>query len=229
MPWKWNKSAVNSMSTPLCPGIVHDETPAHSHMHSHLWEDDRGRSTALDAHQLQKLYLSEIARYVRRRVDSIEETEDITADVFAAAFAALPKFRHECEPRIWLLRIAHRCVLTSARRRKTRFHVLHEFHNAAHDYVHDATSEAANHGTAESPEALLERAEAQRVLRELMGNLKAEQREALRLQYWEGLSINEIAVVMKRSPAAVNSLLQRARKTLFERGKDYFLKDEVTL
>jgi DNA-directed RNA polymerase specialized sigma24 family protein len=61
-----------------------------------------------------------------------------------------------------------------------------------------------------------------------MRSLKTEQCEALRLQYWEGLSVNEIAVVMKRSPAAVNSLLQRARKTIFERGKNYFLKDEVT-
>jgi DNA-directed RNA polymerase specialized sigma24 family protein len=39
----------------------------------------------------------------------------------------------------------------------------------------------------------------------------------------EGLSIAEIAVVMRRSPAAVNSLLQRARAAIFRQGAAYFL------
>ncbi|HEX8236268.1 MAG TPA: sigma-70 family RNA polymerase sigma factor [Abditibacteriaceae bacterium] len=225
MPWKWNKSAVHSMSTPLCPGIAHNETSSHSHAPTRASQEDRTHA-ALDANQLQQLYLSDVLRYVRRRVDNAEEAEDITAEVFATAFEALPKFRHECHPRIWLLRIAHRSVLMWARRRKTRGHVLHDCGTVTDD-IHDANA-ATHGGTVESPEVLIERAEAQRVLGALMGALKAEQCEALRLQYWEGLSINEIAVVMKRSPAAVNSLLQRARKTLFERGKDYFLTDEVT-
>jgi Sigma-70, region 4 len=37
----------------------------------------------------------------------------------------------------------------------------------------------------------------------------------------EGLSIAEIATVMGRSPAAANSLLQRARAALFRRGQVY--------
>jgi RNA polymerase sigma-70 factor (ECF subfamily) len=227
MPWKWNKSAVNSLSTPLCPGIVHNETPTHNHQHSRVQEEGRDRTNALDATQLQQLYLTDVLRYVRRRIDNAEEAEDITAEVFAAAFAALPKFRYDCEPRIWLLRIAHRSVLTSVRRRKNRAHLLQDA-TVPDDDLHGSADEAVYGGTVEGPEVLIERAEAQRVLRDMMGALKAEQCEALRLQYWEGLSINEIAVVMKRSPAAVNSLLQRARKTLFERGKEYFLKDEVT-
>jgi RNA polymerase sigma factor (sigma-70 family) len=76
---------------------------------------------------------------------------------------------------------------------------------------------------AEDPEAALERAEEQRVVRELVEQLNEDQREALLLQYVEGLSIAEIAAVMGRSPAAANSLLQRARAALFRRGQAYFL------
>jgi DNA-directed RNA polymerase specialized sigma24 family protein len=46
------------------------------------------------------------------------------------------------------------------------------------------------------------------------------------LQYVEQLSVAEIAVVMGRSPASVKSLLQRARETLYRRGRAYFLDDD---
>ena len=226
MTWKWNKSVIHNMQTPSCCATTQSEAPPNHAQAGARIESGTHRSKTLDATQLQRLYLPDVSRYVRRRVGSLEEAEDITVEVFVAAFAALPKFRHDCDARIWLFRIAYRCVLTSARRRKSRQYISHE-QNAAEDETHD--DETMYAVTLESPEVLAERAEAQRVLEKLLDALKAEQREALRLQYWEGLSINEIAVVMKRSPAAVNSLLQRARKTLFERGKEYFLPDEVTL
>ena len=75
-------------------------------------------------------------------------------------------------------------------------------------------------------EAALAQAEARRVLRELMSELNADQQEALLLKYWEQLSLAEIAVVMGRSPAAVNSLLQRARASLYRRGRPYFLGED---
>jgi len=60
-----------------------------------------------------------------------------------------------------------------------------------------------------------------------MSELHPDQREALLLKYVEGLSAAEVAVTMNRSPSAVNSLLQRARATLFQRGQAYFLNAEV--
>ena len=64
------------------------------------------------------------------------------------------------------------------------------------------------------------------MLRDLLGQLNADQREALLLHYMEWLSVAEAAVVMGRSPASVKSLLQRARATLHRRGRAYFLDDE---
>ena len=48
---------------------------------------------------LHERYLKDVFHYVQRRVSRPEEAEDITAEVFAAAFAGLPRFRGHCPPR----------------------------------------------------------------------------------------------------------------------------------
>src|SRR6478672_2528840 len=58
----------------------------------------------IDAGELHGLYLKDVFRYVSRRVPK-QEADDITMQVFAAALEALPRFRGECPPRVWLLKI----------------------------------------------------------------------------------------------------------------------------
>jgi RNA polymerase sigma-70 factor, ECF subfamily len=72
------------------------------------------------------------------------------------------------------------------------------------------------------PEDALLREEARAVMHQLLERLPALQREALVLQVRQGLSIREIAQVLGRSEAAANSLLQRARATIFRYGQSYF-------
>jgi RNA polymerase sigma-70 factor (ECF subfamily) len=172
---------------------------------------------------LQERYLREVFRYVLRRVPRQEEAEDITAEVFASAFAGLSRFRGQCPPYLWLLTIARRKIIDAQRRRAARRETLAselaDEAPAADEIWHALPSP-------ERPEAALTQAEARRVLRDLIGELNAEQQEALSLKYWEGLSIAEIAVVMGRSPGAVTSLLHRARATLFRRGRGYFLGED---
>lgn len=171
---------------------------------------------------LYEQYLDEVYRYVSRRVTRREEAEDVTAEVFGAAFAALPRFRGECPLNLWLLGIARRKVADTLRRRRTRSELLETELSEAEV----TRREAGNPG--EGPEAAAQRAETTRLVRGLMAELKDEQREALLLQYVEELSIAEIAVVMGRSPAAVNSLLQRGRAALLRRGKSVLLGETET-
>jgi RNA polymerase sigma-70 factor (ECF subfamily) len=191
-----------------------------------------GRVGALDrmnpgerttAAELYALYLEDVFRYVVRRVPWIEEAEDITAEVFAAAAAGLPRFRGQCPPRLWLLGIARRKIADALRRRSARRETLaSELPDAGPES--DPLWEAM--ATVESPEAALERVEARAVVRALLVQLSPDQREALMLQYMERLSVAEIAVVMGRSPTSVTGLLQRARETIYRRGSAYFLDDE---
>jgi RNA polymerase sigma factor (sigma-70 family) len=168
-------------------------------------------------------HLEDVYRYVVQRVSSLDEAEEITAEVFAAAAAALPRFRGQCPLYLWLLSIARRQIALARRRRAVRRETLTS-------ELADAQSEAAAIWDAlvaiEGPEAALMRAEARQVLRELIARLSADQREALLLQQMEELSVAEIAVVMGRSAASVKSLLQRARATLHRWGRAYFLGDD---
>jgi RNA polymerase sigma-70 factor, ECF subfamily len=181
------------------------------------WMDSADR---IDAAALHQRYLKEVFRYVSRRVPR-REAEDITMQVFAAALESLPRFRGDCAPHVWLLQIAHRKVTDALRRRAARPELLAS-ELAGREPGSDPIVEALA-PVREGPEAVLERSETRRVIRHLVDQLSRDQREALLLQYVEELSIAEIAVVMARSPAAVNGLLQRARATLFKRGKQYFL------
>jgi RNA polymerase sigma factor (sigma-70 family) len=60
----------------------------------------------------------------------------------------------------------------------------------------------------------------------LVAELSPDQREALMLLYMDKLSVAEIAVVMGRSPGAVSNLLNRARASLYRRGRAYFLGED---
>jgi RNA polymerase sigma-70 factor (ECF subfamily) len=189
-------------------------------------EPRRAEGAEWTAAALHERYLKDVYYYVLRRVPHVDEAADITAEVFAAAFAGLPRFRGHCPPYLWLLSIARRQVALAQRRKRLRRETL------ASELAPEPTAAAAAWealAATEGPEAALARAEAQQVLRKLMTALNADQREVLLLKYWERLSIAEIALLMGRSPASVNSLLQRARAALYRRGRDYFLgSDEET-
>src|SRR5712691_3222992 len=147
---------------------------------------------------LHERYLEDVFRYVLRRLPSVPEAEDITAEVFAAAAAGLPRFQGQCAPYLWLLGIARRKIADSRRRRAVRREVLHS------EMADDAPGSDPlweTLVTVEGPEAALVRAEARRVVRDLVAELSPDQREAVLLQYMERLSVAEIAVVMGRSLA----------------------------
>jgi RNA polymerase sigma-70 factor (ECF subfamily) len=171
---------------------------------------------------LHERYLQDVFQYVLRRVPRREEAEDITAEVFAAAFVGLPRFRGQCPPYLWLLGIARRQIALALRRRAARRETLAS--ELAGDDAADPLLEAL--ASTEGPEAAVMRKEARRVLHALLDQLHADQREALMLQQVERLSAAEIAVVMGRTESAVYSLLKRARATLYRRGHAYFLGND---
>jgi RNA polymerase sigma-70 factor, ECF subfamily len=185
--------------------------------------DGMSRPEAISAAGLYERYLADVFRYVLRRVPRLEEAEDITAEVFAAAFIGLPRFRGQCPPYLWLLSIARRKIVDARRQRAARRETLA---SELDDDSPDADPIWQVLAAVEGPEAMLMRAEAHRVLRELVAQLNPDQREALLMHHMERLSVAEIAVVMGRSAASVKSLLQRARATLRRRGHGYFVEED---
>jgi RNA polymerase sigma-70 factor (ECF subfamily) len=158
--------------------------------------------------------LKEVFPYLCRRTRSIEDAEDLTAEVYGVALAQSRKPVEQM--RAWLFGIARRKLADAVRRSPGVVLPL----SAAESLI----------ASDFSPEGSLQRQEQLIKIRALIDKLPEDQREALLLQYVEELSIIEIALAMNKSTAAVNSLLQRARASIFEHGKTYFLDNsEATL
>lgn len=153
------------------------------------------------ARDLQSLYLDDVFRYVSAFVRPPAEAEDVTMEVFYAAFTSLGKLRRKDDPRLWLLGIARRKVADSLRKRYRR----HEEQLAAST-------------ASENPDI-----DGVVVLAQVLDQLPKDQSEALVLKYVTGLSIDEIGVALGRSTAAANSLLQRARGAFYDLGASHFL------
>lgn len=166
---------------------------------------------------LRTYCIGEVYAYLSRRVPRREDAEDLALEVFAAAYQAMRK-APESELRAWIFGIARRKLADYLRRRTRRKEAL----EAEVAPITDIP------GPDRPDKAYLQR-EAIETLRRIVDNLPEEQKEALLMQHLEDLSIMEIAVAMEKSPAAVNSLLQRARSTIFARGKHYFTPTQEML
>lgn len=157
-----------------------------------LWEEGR----VMDPTELQRLYLDDVWRYVSSRLSRTEDAEDVTMEVMHAAFAKLRESTVVAEPRIWLLTIAKNKVADALRRRYRRRET---------PLVDSDQPEYADHLKRFAVNAVLDK-------------LPDDHSQALVLKYVNGLSTDEVATVLKRSPEAANSLLQRARQSFREMG-----------
>lgn len=165
-------------------------------------------SHAMTADELRDCYLDEVYAFASRRLPRREDAEDVTAETFQSALTCLHKLKG-ADPKLWLFGIARRKVADTLRRRsRQREQNLGE-----------------NHPSGSNSHELTEREEAATAIRRIVLALPEDQREALLLQHLERLSQAEIATVMGRSQAAINSLLQRARARAYEEGKSYFVEE----
>lgn len=137
--------------------------------------------------------------YVSRRVASTEEAEDVTAKILCDALGAWRK-KVPDDKRVWIYSIARKRVNDSWRKHRRKGTMLR--------YL-DQEATAKNDGFAHWNQS-----QSLHQLRIAIHRLPALQREALLLKAIEDLSVQDIARVMHKSPAAVSSLLQRARANL---------------
>jgi RNA polymerase sigma-70 factor (ECF subfamily) len=119
-------------------------------------------------------------------------------ETFVRAHARLASLRDDQRVRPWLLGIARRVFLEELRRRRPRV--------APGDLAEPVSS----------PVADLLIAEQVRLFRAALGRLTVERRGVVLLRLDHGLSYDEIAQVMRMSPAKVRNELHRGRQELRE-------------
>ena len=166
-------------------------------------------------------YLGDVFEYVLSRVPNHTEAEDITAEVFTAATEAFDRFRGECSPFTWLVAIARRKI-SEARRLRERKQRWEPAESELTTDLQETLALLLVADIEQMPEDAMLLNEALEVIRDLLAHLPEAQREVLRLQMEQSLSIREIAKVIGRSEAATNSLLERGRAAIFRQGQHYF-------
>ena len=172
-----------------------------------------------------------VARYQDRLVGvlahivgSPEEAEDLSQEVFLRIYRARKGYRPKAKFSTWLFTIANNLAMNHARG-KGRKPAASLGAGAAGDGSRAEASAFAVPGREKTASAQMRQVELSEVVREAVAVLSEDQRMAVLLSKFEEMSYAEIGQVMNRSPAAIKSLLARARTELRERLEPYLEVD----
>jgi RNA polymerase sigma-70 factor, ECF subfamily len=151
---------------------------------------------------LYRRHLHSVYRYLLVRTGNEQDAQDLTSQTFLAAWESGHSCRGEGSVRAWILRIA--------------WHKLNDHWRQRQPWLPlEAAGEVTDPGS--SPEELVGRQlRIERVAAALQA-LSPDRAEALALRLFGGLRAAEVAVVMRRSEAAVRMLLHRGLHDLEER------------
>jgi len=149
--------------------------------------------------ELVRRYQTSIYRVALRMLGSRADAQDAVQETFVRAWRGLPRFRHESAISTWLYRIVTRRALDRiASRRST------------------GTLDEVEVEAGPDPAQAAEHQERFRAVRQAIAKLPPEQRAALVLREFEGLSYQEVAQVLGASVPAIKTRIHRARLTIIQ-------------
>lgn len=183
-----------------------------------MLELQAGDPAAFDriVHEYQHVVHNLAYRFTGQR----DAAEDLAQEVFLRVYRAKDRYRPEARFQTWLFRVVYNLCINETRARKLRR--MRSIDAPAPGEEHDATlRESLADEQLRSPLDRLTGGEATRRLREAMAGLPPQQRAALTLYQYRGMSLREIADVLETTDKAVKSLLARARENLREKLAPY--------
>lgn len=156
----------------------------------------------LDFVQVYQAQLAPVWRYVRSRIPSRPEAEDVTSEVFARAWRSWGSFdpnRGAVAP--WLLRIAQRTVVDWNRRHQRQ---------GASESVDEDLIEQASSDPSELPESVLLAKEVLIEVNQALHELSDRERDGIALRFGAGLKMADVGKVMGLSTAATKMMIARS-------------------
>ena len=164
--------------------------------------------------QLMRLHEKQIYNFTYRMLGSEGEAEDLTQDIFIAAFRGIRSFRGEAKFSTWLYRIA----LNQARNRIKYLSRRNFFARQTRraDYGANTASESPE-GLADSaptPEQWTMTKDLAAQLQECLNQIPPQARQILVLRDVQGFSYDELSEMLSLRPGTVKSRLHRARAAM---------------
>ncbi len=146
-------------------------------------------------------YFPRIYGYCLRRIQTAQEAEDLTSQIFTRAMVNIEQYRGGFVS-AWLFRIAHNVVYT---------YCLSQHGDVSfEDLPSDLESKATN------PAEHVMEVEQTALLDQLLARLPADQQELLRFRIVEGLTSEKIAARLGKTSVSVRVSLHRLFRRLYE-------------
>ncbi len=165
--------------------------------------------------ELMLRYQDRVVSLMTHLVGKRDLAEDLAQDIFLRVYRSRKKYVPGAKFSTWLYTIANNVASNSrrglARRREVNL-VAHE----SGEFTGNPLDQAALAASGLMPTRQLDKAELSQVVQMAVAALNERQRMAVLLNKFEHLGYEEIAQVMELTPAAVKSLLSRARANLRE-------------
>lgn len=136
--------------------------------------------------------------FIYRLVGDPVDAEELTQEAWVRAWRSLSGFKGKSEFKTWLFKIGMNLTFNLKKRRKPA-EELNEFLPGSSN---------------NEPVTVFEQRRREEVVKAALAQLPPDQRTALVLNIYEGMSYQEIAQVMGRSVRAVDALLFRAKANL---------------
>lgn len=156
-------------------------------------------------------YYDPLSLYLNTYFRDLNAAEEAAEDVFVKLATKKPRFSAKSSFKTWLYAIGRNVALDKLR--------------AMSRHEESPIDEACDVPSDHEIENEYLKTERNVSLHKAMKRLKSEYRQSLWLMYFESLSVNEIALVMKKSVSAVDHLLRRGREEL----KKELEKEGITL
>jgi RNA polymerase sigma-70 factor, ECF subfamily len=163
--------------------------------------------------ELVRTHEQAVFRLAFRMLGNASEAEDLAQEVFVQVFRSVESFRGDSKLSTWLYRItvnlSHNRTKYLARRQNARHQDLEESMMGTLDSAPGVTV-----GQVSRPDLELLGNELERVVQSCLTELEPEFREVLVLRDIEGLSYEEIAILLELPTGTLKSRLHRARAEL---------------
>lgn len=161
------------------------------------------RSVADATHELYRQYGKQIYAYCLHQLRSREEAEDAVQTTFLNAFRGLQRGTTTRFEQAWLYKIAQNVCIArrSSSGRRLKLEAPDDF-----EVLQEVVPSGASGGDSDTLELM--------GLDSALDSMPENQRRAILLREWQGLSYREIATELGLSQGAVEMLIFRARRTL---------------
>jgi RNA polymerase sigma-70 factor, ECF subfamily len=163
-------------------------------------------------HELFHLYKQRIHDLTYKSLGNKFDVEDVIQQVFIALFASLRHFKGESSLDTWVYRITVKVCTTQLRKKYRKRQPNIVFDAMEREHVDPASSD---------PAETMEKQELSGAIHEALDKLSIDKRMIVIMYEMDGLSLEEIANVLKKPLGTVKSRLFHGRKALEKQLRGY--------